>query len=137
MLRKDFVVFSKSQNHLGYLTIIKEILKVQSMLNRSLWKKVSQIRDIFGIFKSIVFQKWFWFPERPPVPELWRGKVYLFWENAFGKSAITFHPLSRFCRNIACFKDNLFRKQKIFWVLEFFVFSWNDVMTKLKNFNNS
>jgi hypothetical protein len=66
------------------------------------------------------------------VPKLWRGKVCLFWENAFGKSAITFHPLNRFCQNIACFKGNLFRSQKIFWVLEFTVFSWNDVITKLK-----
>jgi hypothetical protein len=92
----------------------------------------------FGI--SLAFSRVFWYriskmvlvSQKAPLPELWRGKVCLFLENAFGKSAIIFHPLSRFCRNTAYFKGNWFRSQKIFWVLEFTVFSWNDVITKLK-----
>jgi hypothetical protein len=89
---------------------------------------LSHFQECFGI----VFQKWFWFPKRPPCSGTVEGQSLLILRNAFGKSAITFHPLSRFCRNIACFKGNWFRSQKIFWVFGFTVFSCNDVITKLK-----
>jgi hypothetical protein len=75
----------------------------------------------------------FSFPKGPPVPELWRGKVWWFRDNAFGKNVVTFHPLSRFSWNIAYFKGNKSGSSKIILVLENTVFPRNDVITKLKN----
>ncbi len=73
------------------------------------------------------------FPKGPPVPELWRDKVWWFRENAFGKNIVTFHPLRRFSWNITYFKGNKSGNSKIILVLENTVFPRNDVITKLKN----
>ncbi len=74
----------------------------------------------------------FSFPKGPPVPELQRGKVWWFRENAFGKNVVTFHLLSRFSWNIVYFKGNKFGDSKIILGLENTVFPRNDVITKLK-----
>jgi hypothetical protein len=70
---------------------------------------LSQNPNFFGVLKYILvvdFKNTFVSPTGRPVPELQRGIFWSFGKNALTKIVVTFHPLGRFFRNIACFKGN-------------------------------